>query len=80
MLKFICPKCGGKKLVSVERTTELYPLTITEDGQFEYGDAVKANGISDGVDHHACQDCGYTIYATEPEKLVAWLEANCKQE
>lgn len=84
-LKFVCPKCGGNEILSIENATLIVDVTkIRDNGDFDYGDNQIGDGINDSIDHYECADCNFIIDDNEsiddPTDLADWIKENCKQE
>ncbi|KKN55663.1 hypothetical protein LCGC14_0579650 [marine sediment metagenome] len=84
-IKFICPKCGCNRLVSIESIPVSRPIiNISSDGDHDYG---KEEQGDIKVRYYKCSDCDFvvsdTIDATiikDVVKLGYWCKMNCKQE
>lgn len=86
-LKFICPKCKEQQqleeiLINVVQTTVI--SVIDDSGAVDY----KSDSIvtEDGeIDHYQCAQCGFVLKlkgfytVSDPNDLVAWIKANCKE-
>ena len=88
MLKFICPKCGGNNLNSVEKVYINYPITkIYEDGNCDYDTCTYILDDDGEVVAYQCanQCCGYELTDSngnvidELMDIPEWIKENCKE-
>ena len=85
ILKFTCPDCQQNTLDIVENSTKVSTsiVTITPDGDFEYGDPVVVDAT---VDHYSCPNCNFILKDKNNEiitnniELAKWITTNCPQK
>ena len=86
-IKFVCPKCGQKKMAeirhSVESKTVARTFLVSSGGKGKFGIIGKFAGLTEGkVQRYCCESCGFIPMNTvgmpvkNPRSLFAWLKKN----